>query len=148
MRDAIAAGNLKLDCRVDANLPPLLVDRQRINHVFTNLINNAIKYSPHGGEIELRASRYGREVQFSVIDHGPGVPEDFQDQIFDRFFRVPGQTKSGAGLGLSIAREIVVAHGGRIGVRNRTKNGSEFYFVLGGADGEASTETNGAPPAA
>ena len=78
-----------------------------------------------------------REVQFSVTDHGPGVPEDFQDRIFDRFFRVPGQTKTGAGLGLSIAREIVVAHGGRIGVKNQPDRGSEFYFVLGDLDGES-----------
>jgi two-component system, NtrC family, sensor histidine kinase KinB len=108
--------------------------------VFTNLINNAVKYSPAGKEIVLQAARANdREVQFSVSDHGPGVPEDHQDRIFDRFYRVPGQTKTGAGLGLSIAREIVVAHGGRIGVRSRTGGGSEFYFVLGEADGGASS---------
>jgi len=100
MREVVAARNLKLNCDVEPGLPPLLVDRQRINHVFTNLLNNAIKYSPPGGEIALRARRAEEhEVQFSVIDHGPGVPEDFQDRIFDRFFRVPGQTKTGAGLG-------------------------------------------------
>jgi signal transduction histidine kinase len=135
LRDAISAQNLKLECRVEPHLPDLLVDPQRINYVFTNLINNAIKYSPPGGEIILQAGRTGeREVQFQVIDRGPGVPEDFHDRIFDRFFRVPGQTKTGAGLGLSIAREIVVAHGGRIGVKNPPKGGSEFYFVLAGED--------------
>jgi len=137
MREALKPKDLKLTCTVEEGLPPVLVDRQRINHVFTNFLNNAIKYSPYGGEIVLSASRAAdHEVQFSVADHGPGVPEDYQDRIFDRFYRVPEQTKTGAGLGLSIAREIVVAHGGRIGVKNRQDKGSEFYFVLaGGEDG-------------
>ena len=135
--------NLKLTCRTDPDLPAVLVDRQRINHVFTNLINNAIKYSPLGGEIVLHASRAGeREVQFSVQDQGPGVPEDHQDRIFDRFYRVPGQSKKGAGLGLSIAREIVLAHGGRIGVRSERGRGSEFYFLLGGVEGEVTQESS------
>jgi signal transduction histidine kinase len=64
---------------------------------------------------------------------GAGVPE-YQARIFERFFRVPGQARVGAGLGLSIAREIVVAHGGRIGVRSRPGQGSEFYFVLASAE--------------
>jgi two-component system, NtrC family, sensor histidine kinase KinB len=143
MREAVTSKNLKLTCRTDPDLPPVLVDRQRINHVFSNLINNAIKYSPAGGEIVLHASRAGeREVQFSVRDQGPGVPEDHQDRIFDRFYRVPGQSKKGAGLGLSIAREIVLAHGGRIGVRSEHGRGSEFYFLLSGVDAEAPQESN------
>jgi signal transduction histidine kinase len=142
LREATANKNLKLTSTAEPNLPSVLVDRQRINHVFTNLINNAVKYSPPGGEIVLQAARSNdREVQFSVTDHGPGVPEDQQDRIFDRFYRVPGQTKTGAGLGLSIAREIVVAHGGRIGVRNGEGGGSEFYFVLGEADGDSSASS-------
>ena len=137
MREALKPKDLKLTCNVEQGLPPVLVDRQRINHVFTNLLNNAIKYSPYGSEIVLGAARAAdHEVQFSVTDRGPGVPDDYQDRIFDRFYRVPQQTKTGAGLGLSIAREIVVAHGGRIGVKNGTDHGSEFYFVLaGGEDG-------------
>jgi NtrC-family two-component system sensor histidine kinase KinB len=133
MRDTIAARDLKLRSQVDDGLSLISVDRQRLNHVFNNLINNAAKYSPAGGEILLCARRSnGNDVEFSVSDRGLGVPEDFHDRIFDRFFRVPNQTKTGAGLGLSIAREIVVAHGGRIGVRSRPDGGSEFYFVLNG----------------
>lgn len=137
VREALKPKDLKLTCSVESGLPPVLVDRQRINHVFTNFLNNAIKYSPYGGEITLSATRAADQgVQFSVADEGPGVPEDYQDRIFDRFYRVPEQTKTGAGLGLSIAREIAVAHGGRIGVKNRPEKGSEFYFVLaGGEDG-------------
>jgi NtrC-family two-component system sensor histidine kinase KinB len=137
MRDALRSKEIKLDCDVEPDLPAVLVDRQRIYHVFTNLIHNAIKYSPQGGEIVMQARRSDDQgVQFSVLDRGPGIPEDYHDRIFDRFFRVPNQTKTGAGLGLSIAREIVLAHGGRIGAKNRKKGGSDFHFVLAGADEE------------
>ncbi|HXD00678.1 MAG TPA: ATP-binding protein, partial [Verrucomicrobiae bacterium] len=137
LRETIANKKLRLTLEIEPDLPPVLVDRQRINHVFTNLIGNAIKYSPPGGEIIMKAARTGeREVEFSVLDEGPGVAEDYQDRIFDRFYRVPNQPKKGAGLGLSIAREIVLAHGGRIGIRNGLKGGSDFYFVLGAEDGE------------
>jgi len=111
------------------------VDRQRISHVFTNLVANAIKHSPTAGAIRLSATAGGNEsVQFSVTDEGPGIPEEYQSRIFDRFFRVPGQAQSGAGLGLSIAREITVAHGGRIGVRSSPGHGTSFFVVLNAAD--------------
>jgi len=139
MSEAVVGKGLKLNCSIEPDLPCVRVDRQRIRHVFTNFITNALKHSPPGGEILLRASHDGNlSVQFSVIDQGPGVPEEFQSRIFDRFYRVPGQRQTGAGLGLSIAREIVVAHGGRIGVKSRPGRGSEFYFVLGEVETENS----------
>ncbi len=134
--DKAAAGKLKVNCAVDADLPPVLADRQRIGYVFSNLLANAIKHSPAGGEVRLRATRAeDQAVQFTVADDGPGIPADFHTRIFDRFFRVPGQTKSGAGLGLSIAREITIAHGGRIGVKNSAGQGATFYVVLKAVDG-------------
>jgi signal transduction histidine kinase len=137
VRDAAAARELTLVCEVEPDLPLVWVDRQRIDHVFTNLINNAIKYSPIGSKIIFSAKWSGDfDVQFIVRDFGPGIPEEYQDHIFDRFYRVPGQTKTGAGLGLSIAREIAIAHGGRIGVRSWPGQGSEFYFVLSGLEKE------------
>lgn len=126
--------DLNLTCFVQPQLPEVLVDRHRISHVFQNFINNAIKHSPPFGEIQVRAVETGGGVQFSIIDHGPGVPEEYQGRIFDRFFRVPGQARTGAGLGLSISREIAVAHGGRIGVYSEPGKGSEFYVVLPCAD--------------
>jgi signal transduction histidine kinase len=148
MRESVTNRRFRLTCRVEPDLPAVLVDRQRINHVFTNLIDNASKYSPPGGEIIVAAKRNGdQEIQFSVTDHGPGVPEDQQDRVFDRFYRVPGQPKKGAGLGLSIAREIVLAHGGRIGVRNAPEGGSEFYFVLAGVEEEMPVEAGKETPA-
>jgi signal transduction histidine kinase len=135
--EAAATHGLKLTCETAPELPAVSVDRQRIQHVFSNLVNNAIKHSPAGGQIVLRAaSLNGNGVQFSISDQGPGVPEEFQTRIFDRFFRIPGQTKTGAGLGLSIAREITVAHGGRIGVKSSPGQGTSFFVVLKSASDE------------
>jgi len=136
-RIATEAG-VTLTSTVEPGLPPVLADRQKIGHVFNNFISNAIKYSPRGGQIHVTATATAdRSVQFNVRDQGPGIPAEFQVRIFDRFFRVPGQEKRGAGLGLTIAREVVVAHGGRVGVRSQPGQGSEFYFVLDGADPES-----------
>jgi NtrC-family two-component system sensor histidine kinase KinB len=129
--DKISTRGLKMNCMVDPDLPPVSVDRQRIGHVFTNLLSNAIKHSPPGGEIQLRAMRVnGEGVQFSVTDQGAGIAEEYQLRIFDRFFRAPGQTETGAGLGLSIAKEITQAHGGRIGVTSLPGKGSTFFVLL------------------
>jgi NtrC-family two-component system sensor histidine kinase KinB len=134
--DKAAARNLKVNCTVDPDLPQVLVDRQRIGYVFANLVTNAIKHSPAQGEVRLRATRAEEEgIRFSVADDGPGIPPEYQQRIFDRFFRVPGQTRSGAGLGLSIAREIAVAHGGRISVKSVPGRGATFYLELKAVDG-------------
>jgi NtrC-family two-component system sensor histidine kinase KinB len=131
MADKAATKNLQVNFRVKPDLPAVTVDRQRINHVFTNLISNAIKHSPEAGEIVLNAVPVeDHSVEFRVSDQGPGIPAEYQTRIFDRFFRVPGQTKTGAGLGLSIAREITMSHGGRIGVRNAPGRGCTFYVTL------------------
>jgi NtrC-family two-component system sensor histidine kinase KinB len=120
-----------LTTHLGTGLPSVQVDRQQISHVFHNFITNALKHSPRGGKITVSAMLVGdRGVQFSVSDEGPGIPAEYQARIFDRFFRVPGQRKNGVGLGLSIAREIVVAHGGRVGVHSVPGKGSEFFFVL------------------
>jgi NtrC-family two-component system sensor histidine kinase KinB len=130
-RDVVRAKGLEIRGETMEPLPMLQVDRQRLTHVFSNLINNAIKYSPPGGTILVRAAaEEGGAVHFSVVDEGPGVADQHKHRLFDRFYRVPGQTKTGAGLGLSIAREIVLTHGGRIGVRDAPDRGSEFFFAL------------------
>jgi NtrC-family two-component system sensor histidine kinase KinB len=129
--DKAAARGLRLQCRIARNLPPVAVDRQRISHVFNNLVANAIKYSPPGGQILLSADAAEDDnIEFGVRDEGPGIPEEYQARIFERFFRAPGQTKTGAGLGLSIAREIATAHGGRLGLRSSPGHGSTFLVTL------------------
>jgi signal transduction histidine kinase len=131
MVDKVSAKNLNVNFRVEPDLPVIPVDRQRINHVFSNLVSNAIKHSPANGEITLGAvPAEDHGVEFSVTDQGPGIPEEYQTRIFERFFRVPGQAKSGAGLGLSIAREITLSHGGRIGVRSVPGQGTTFFVIL------------------
>ncbi len=128
---------LRFHCSIQPQLPAVLADRLRIEHVFQNLLSNAIKHSPPGGEIQLRVKQTENGgIQFSVRDQGPGISEEYQGRVFERFFRVPGQSKTGAGLGLSIAREITVAHGGRIGVHSQPGKGTEFFLVLPVADEE------------
>jgi len=134
-RDVAQAAEITLKMEILPNLPSVRIDRQRVAYVFANLITNAIKYSSKKSEVLVRAemgqTRDGKpSVRFSVKDHGLGISIEYQEHIFERFYRVPDTNKSGAGLGLSIAREIVVAHQGEIGVISQPGHGSEFFFLL------------------
>lgn len=135
MREIARTAEVGLKTEIAPHMPDVRIDLQRMDYVITNLIANAIKYSPKGGEIIVRVA-IGKTrntqpgVRFSVKDQGPGIEADHQKHIFERFYRVPGTTKSGAGLGLSIAREVVTMHQGEIGVISRPGQGSEFFFVL------------------
>jgi len=134
-REVAQASNTTIESEIAPGLPEIRVDQQRIAYVFANLLTNAVKYSPPGSRVLVRAetgkTRSGRgSVRFSVADQGPGIAPEHQEHIFERFYRIPGTNKSGAGLGLSIAREIVVAHGGEMGVLNAEGGGSEFMFVM------------------
>jgi NtrC-family two-component system sensor histidine kinase KinB len=120
----------RLATNIAPGLPKVFVDAQQIAHVFSNFVSNAVKHTNAGEEIVLAAKKQEGGVRFSVIDHGSGIPAKFRAQIFDRFFRVPGSESSGAGLGLAIAKEIVLAQGGTIGVNSTPGKGSEFYFDL------------------
>jgi len=115
---------------------PLLLDGNRIYQVFTNLISNAVKFTPPGGEMTVSVSiEEGAldEVRVSVADTGIGIPEEDQQRIFDRFYQLdalPHGKEEGFGLGLSIARHIVKAHGGKIWVESQPQQGSTFFFTL------------------
>jgi signal transduction histidine kinase len=117
-----------------ANLPSPTADGDRLAQVFTNLVDNALKYTPDGGLVLLRASAVNEGILISVSDTGAGIPDDAQAHIFDRFYQADssrkGGRKHGAGLGLAIAHEIVQAHGGRIGVRSRLGEGTTFEVLL------------------
>jgi len=130
MTAAFHERGVELIVEVPDDVPPVLADRARISHVFSNLLSNALKYTPPGGQVHVSAAAEEGAVRFSVRDTGPGIPQQHQGRIFERFFRVPDQAVSGAGLGLAIAREIVVAHGGQISVESHEGNGSCFRFTL------------------
>jgi signal transduction histidine kinase len=114
----------------------VLADAERIQLVFSNLLGNAIRHSPAQGTVAIRVAVAGTHARFEVADAGPGIPREYQQVIFDKFFRTSAATSGTAGLGLFIAREIVVAHGGEIGVESEPGHGSTFWFTLPLAGGD------------
>jgi signal transduction histidine kinase len=121
---------ITLDTDVDTDLLAVMVDRERIEHVFDNLLVNAIHYTPRGGTIRLRARPDGERAQFVVQDSGVGIPREHLPRIFEKFYRIPGGRQAGAGLGLAIVREIVAAHGGHIDASSEPGKGTSFAFWL------------------
>jgi NtrC-family two-component system sensor histidine kinase KinB len=124
-----------LELRLDDGVPPVKVDPERIMLVVSNLLDNAIKYTPSGGRVVLAAAAAGDHVLVSVEDGGPGIPYECQSRVFEPFFRVEAEEKQGGtGLGLAIAREIVRAHRGTIWVESEPGKGSRFVFSLVSAE--------------
>jgi two-component system, NtrC family, sensor histidine kinase KinB len=114
-------------------------DAQRIDLVFSNLIENALRFTPTGGRVAIRGRVANGSIRFEVADTGPGIPESLRPRVFEKFYRAPGSTGGGAGLGLSIARDLVRAHGGQIGVESETGKGSTFWFTIPtSSDGQSS----------
>jgi signal transduction histidine kinase len=112
-----------------ADFPDVHADAVRLDEVINHLLANAINHSPDGGEVTLSLSKPDADhVRLSVIDLGPGVPEGSKTRIFERFYREPDQRHQGVGLGLFISREIMRAHEGRIGIKERNDNLTEFYI--------------------
>ena len=109
---------------------PILADIERADVVLTNLLGNAVRHTPAGGHIVARLKRTGAVARFEVEDTGAGIPKQYQERIFERFFQVPGARRGGVGLGLYISREIVRAHGGEMGVVSEEGKGSTFWFTL------------------
>jgi two-component system phosphate regulon sensor histidine kinase PhoR len=106
-------------------------DPPRLEQVFVNLIHNAIKFTPPGGEVTLSAQVQGRFVCFKVEDTGAGIPAEDLDRVFERFYKTdPARSSGGTGLGLSISRHLVEAHGGRIWVESTEGKGSSFFFTI------------------
>lgn len=116
---------------IEDKLPRVTVDPQQIGQVLNNFLSNALKHSPSDADITVAVKREGSEtLRFSVIDQGEGVPAAEQDRIFERFYRAVGEKTKGSGIGLSICREIIHAHDGRIGVHSTPNTPTEFYFDL------------------
>jgi NtrC-family two-component system sensor histidine kinase KinB len=135
LSDIAEARDVRLRSEVEAGLPEVAVEPQQIFHVFSNFVSNGVKYSRTGEEVVISARRDDQGgVRFSVTDHGPGIPLQYQPRMFEKFFRVPGRDSHGVGLGLAIVREIVTAHDGRVGLSSQPGKGSEFFFVLPAAE--------------
>jgi signal transduction histidine kinase len=125
---ARAAG---IEVVVEARAPvAVLADADRVDIVIANLLANAIRHSPAASRVVARVAVAGRMARFEVQDSGPGIPPQYIDRIFERFFQIPGAKRGGIGLGLYIAREIVQAHGGAMGVETEPGQGSTFWFTL------------------
>ncbi|AGA29680.1 HAMP domain-containing sensor histidine kinase [Singulisphaera acidiphila] len=127
LRDA----GIVLEIDGDSDLPLVLADRERMEHVFDNLIDNALQYTDRGGRIRLTARTGEDMVHFTVEDTGEGIAPEQLSRIFEKFYRVPGtRHREGTGLGLSIVQEIIVAHGGQITASSRPGLGTTFTFTL------------------
>jgi two-component system phosphate regulon sensor histidine kinase PhoR len=125
------------DLRISVNLaervPDIAADRRRLAEILQNLLDNAIQYTPAGGQIMVSASADADEVTFTVSDTGIGIPRADQPRIFERFYRVDvarSREVGGTGLGLAIAKHLVEVHGGRIWVESEVGRGSQFHFSV------------------
>jgi signal transduction histidine kinase len=108
----------------------VFADRNRLHDVYVNLVLNALKFSPDGGEIRISARPHDGQILSEVSDEGTGIPLDKLDHIFEAFFQVDRKKYGGTGLGLSIVKGIIQEHGGKIWVDSRPDEGSTFLFTL------------------
>jgi len=144
-RAAAAQGHVTLKASVPPGLPDVFVDADRLQLVFGNLLTNAIRYSPPGGEVWIRVVPEGRGhdgtmVRFEVTDAGAGIAPQHQVGLFEKFFRVPGSPRGGSGLGLFISKGLVQAHAGAIGVTSEPGKGATFWFTIPAAPPTASSD--------
>jgi NtrC-family two-component system sensor histidine kinase KinB len=141
-RPASQQARVGLRAEVPPGMPDVFVDPDRLQLVFTNLLGNAIRFAPAGSEIVVlvrpevtegaRAHHVAEpsHLRIEIVDAGPGIPAEHQAGLFEKFFRVPGSPEGGSGLGLFIAKGIVQAHGGKIGVRSEPGKGATFWFTV------------------
>ena len=129
-----------------AGLPSIVGDRERLELVFGHLMDNAVKFSPEGGPVALRAQADQEMVRVSITDAGIGIPPDRLDRIFERFYQVDGSTKrrfGGMGVGLALVWEVIEAHGGTVGVESEPGRGSTFTVALPRATGDVAKPGSG-----
>ncbi|MBS1583847.1 MAG: HAMP domain-containing protein [Bacteroidetes bacterium] len=129
-RAAAEQKRIAITTEVREPLPLVRADSEKAAWTLTNLIGNAVRYSPEGRPVALTVASVAGGVEFAVSDEGKGIDPRYADRIFDRYFRVPGTPTEGSGLGLAIGKELIEAMGGRIGVHSQVGRGSRFWFVL------------------
>jgi signal transduction histidine kinase len=130
LRPIATGSSIIMEARIADELPQVLADSARMQQVLSNLVGNAVKFTPRQGRIIVSAERLEGEVRFAVIDTGPGIPPEQVPHIFGRFWQAKSSDRRGIGLGLAIAKGIVEAHRGRIWVETQVGLGSTFYFTL------------------
>jgi signal transduction histidine kinase len=129
----LTAGEISLSLELPDDLPLVNIDWQRVNQVLHNILENAVAHTPKGGTINVAASEKGKWVEVRVSDTGEGIPAEDLPHIFERFYRVDksrARATGGSGLGLTIAKRLVEAHGGTIAVQSKLGEGSRFSFTL------------------
>ncbi len=112
------------------DLPNVKADKEKTAWVLINFLTNAIRYSPENGDVVIEINKHDQHVTFSVKDNGKGIEAKYISKIFDRYFQIPGTSKTGTGLGLAISKEFIEAQGGTIHVESKYGVGSNFYFNL------------------
>jgi len=127
--DAASEKGISLESETVERALPANLDRERMLQVLTNLITNALKFTPRGGAIAIRGERAGDELRLSVSDTGPGIPSNMLEAVFERFLQVSPREK-GLGLGLYISKCIVESHGGRIWAESKLGEGSTFHLSI------------------
>ncbi len=130
LRPLAAARDLSLSAHISDALPTVLADPARVQQLISNLVGNAIKFTPRGGSITVSAEPDAREVRVIIEDTGQGIPAENLPHVFGHFWQANKADRRGIGLGLAIAKGIVDAHGGRIWVKSREGEGSAFFFTL------------------
>lgn len=131
LRPQAERAGLRLELQMERNLPGVLADADRALLVLTNMVHNAVKFTPPGGRISVSARQEGDEVIFSVKDNGVGISAEDLPRIFERFYKADrARSGGGTGLGLAIAKHIIQAHGGRIWAESVEGKGSSFFFTL------------------
>jgi two-component system, chemotaxis family, sensor kinase Cph1 len=127
--------SILMKCTVEGDLA-LRIDTHRILRVISNLVGNAIKFTPEGGTVTLKCERDLNQVRFTVSDTGPGIPRELLSHVFDRYWQARTGDRRGAGLGLAIAKGIVEAHGGHIWAESPEGGGADFVFTVPAVPGE------------
>lgn len=129
----IEARKITLKTKIDEKLPMIKIDREKILQVLRNLIGNAVKFTPEGGQVRVVARLMNRGVEVSVSDTGPGITKENLTTIFEKFHQAPFKHSNhikGTGLGLAIVKHVITAHGGRVWAESEPGQGSSFIFVL------------------
>ncbi|NUM47540.1 MAG: ATP-binding protein [Anaerolineales bacterium] len=132
MTSAMLAKQIVFEQDIESGLPRFLADPTRFHTIVCNLLENAVKFTPQGGQISLRAHREDGVLVIQVQDTGIGIPKDHLDNIFERFYQVKSGTRksAGAGLGLFLVREMVKLHGGTVTVESELERGTTFTIRL------------------